>query len=104
LHLVLRNHADDSGIDWLPDAEMNTAIQRLADAEGAHHAGPGLPWPLLPRNPAHLLVALPAFGGPAVPDHVVGTVAHALREVGARRLIDELADDLLRHRACILLQ
>jgi hypothetical protein len=105
MHLVVCNLPDDSGIHWLLDAEVHTAVRRLADESGGYHTGPGLPWPLLPREPAHLLTAPPAVGDHQAPDgRLPGVVAEALRTVGATALVEELADELLRHRACVLLQ
>ncbi|GAA3204472.1 hypothetical protein ACFO1B_42340 [Dactylosporangium siamense] len=89
--------------DWLLDAEVRAAVRRLADEDGGWQAGPGLPWALLPLEPVHLLTALPAVGDHGVPDGVPGMVAEALRAVGATTLVEELAEDLLRHRACVLL-
>ncbi|MFF4809871.1 hypothetical protein ACFY03_16825 [Micromonospora chersina] len=104
MHLVVCNLPDDSGIHWVLDAKVRAALGRFADASGGHDPGRGLPWALLPREPAHLLTALPAMGTRQVPEGVPAEVAEALRAVGAMRRAEELADDLLRHRACVLLQ
>ncbi|GAB3824922.1 hypothetical protein ACFPIJ_63870 [Dactylosporangium cerinum] len=99
MHLVVCNLPDDSGITWLLDAEAQAGVRRLA----AEDAGPGLPWALLPLEPVHLLTALPAVGDHEAPDGVPGLVAEALRAVGATAMVEELAEELLRHRACVLL-
>lgn len=103
MRLVVCNLPGDAGIDWLLDAEAHATVRRLADEGGGYHTGRGLPWPLLPLEPMHLLTALPAVGDHQVPDSVPGLVAEALRAVGATALVEELAEDLLRHRACVLL-
>ncbi|GLW33073.1 hypothetical protein [Actinoplanes regularis] len=95
MYLVVCNLPDDTGIDWVLDTDAQEAHQR--------GAGSGLPWGLLPRRPEHLLMALPAFGDHDPGESVRTTVAEALRAVGAASGIDELAEDLLRHRACIIL-
>jgi hypothetical protein len=103
MQLVLRNFPDDTGIDWFTDDDLRAALRRLPDDAGGTDPGPGLPWALLPEQPAHLLMALPAFGGHDVPDGVQDKVEQALLAIGAKTLIKELATDLLQHRACILL-
>ncbi|SNY56342.1 hypothetical protein [Paractinoplanes atraurantiacus] len=98
LHLVVCTMPDDAGIDWVVDEGV-----RAADP-GPHYTDDhGLPWPLLPSDPASLLLALPAFGNPDVPEPVRAAVSHALRSVGAAKMLNELADDLLTHRACLLM-
>src|SRR5262249_31180865 len=104
MHLVVRNFPDDAGIDFLLDAQVQAMIQRLAEETGDYDPGPGLPWPLLPRDPVPLLMALPGVGDRTVPDDVPSVVAQALRAVGAIDLIEQQADELLRHRACVILQ
>jgi hypothetical protein len=103
MHLIVCNLPDDVGIDWQLDAEVNATVRRLAAEDGGYQAGRGLPWPLLPLEPTHLLTALPAVGDHQVPDSVPSLVAEALRAVGATALVEELAEDLLQHRACVLL-
>ncbi|MEO3746096.1 hypothetical protein [Plantactinospora sp. B5E13] len=100
MHLVVCNLPGDVGIDWVLDAPAQEAVR--ADL-GAEYAASGFPWDLLPREPAHLLMALPAFGDHETPDNVRSTVMQALRAVGATAGIENLADDLLKHRACMLL-
>jgi hypothetical protein len=104
MHLVIRNFPDDTGIDFLLDAQVQATIQRLAEETGGYDAGPGLPWPLLPREPVHLLMALPGIGDRTVPDDVSGVVTQALRAIGAVDLVEQLSDELLRYRACVILQ
>ncbi|XVU23172.1 hypothetical protein ACQPZJ_38820 [Actinoplanes sp. CA-054009] len=98
LHLVDCTMPDDAGIDWVIDEGVR------ASDPGPHYTGDyGLPWGLLPSEPAHLLMALPAFGDREVPAAVRAAVIGALRSVGAAAMVDELADDLLTHRACMLM-
>ncbi|MEV4515814.1 hypothetical protein AB0K00_43525 [Dactylosporangium sp. NPDC049525] len=59
---------------------------------------------MLPEDPEHLLIALPAVGDQDPPTRVRRAVVRSLRAVGATHGITKLADDLLQHRACILLQ
>lgn len=102
MHLIVRNLADDAGIDWRLDARAHDSVRQASAAE-PEYAGAGLPWALLPRNPELLLMALPVFGDPEPSAAERAEVAQALRAVGANVLIDELVDDLLRHRACMIL-
>ncbi|WP_027346873.1 hypothetical protein [Hamadaea tsunoensis] len=103
LYLILRNYPDDAGIDWQLDATATDAVDRQAAEIGGYRPGPGLPWELLPTEADQLLLALPAVGDSAVPDGVADRVAQALRAVSAVR-VDELAEELLSCRACIVLQ
>lgn len=100
MHLVVCNLPGDRGIDWVLDAHAQEAVR--ADF-GPEYGGSGFPWELLPREPAHLLMALPAFGNHETVDGVRSAVVQALRAVGATTGLEELADDLLQHRACMLL-
>ncbi|MER7420952.1 hypothetical protein ABT346_29940 [Micromonospora peucetia] len=100
MHMIVCNLPGDSGIDWVLDADAQEAVR--ADS-GPEYSGSGLPWDLLPREPAHLLMALPAFGEHETADGVRSRVVQALRAVGATAGTEELADDLLKHRACMLL-
>lgn len=51
-----------------------------------------------------MLIALPAVGDGIAPSGTPGLIAAALRAIGATNSVDELTDDLLEHRACVLLQ
>lgn len=102
MYLIVRNYPDDSGIDWRLDARAHDSVRRTTGTE-PEYAGAGLPWKLIPPTPEHLLVALPAFGDPEPSDAERNAVAQALRAVGATTRIDELAEDLLGHRACMIL-
>jgi hypothetical protein len=63
LYLIVRNLPGDVGIDWVLDAAMHSTVwAAAAAAAGGDQAGPGLLGSLLPSEPAHLLVALPAVG------------------------------------------
>lgn len=62
----------------------------------------GFSWDVLPADPVSLLLALPTLGDEDVPNGVRAAVAGAARAMGAVTAVDELADDLLRHRAFIL--
>jgi hypothetical protein len=64
--------------------------------------GPGLPWAVLPREPAHLLIAVQAAGDDIGVVEAADLVGAALRAVGATSRITELADDVLEHRAWML--
>jgi hypothetical protein len=104
MRLIICNLPDDAGIHWQIDAEVEAAIRRLADEDGGYFAGPGLPWPLLPSEPADLLLALPAIGDHTVPDDTPIALASVLRAVGATALVEELTAELLQFRACVLQQ
>lgn len=104
LYLIVRNLPGDIGIDWVLDDAVRSAVHGAAAAAGGHQAGGGPPWSLLPSEPAHLLIALPAVGDSVAPSDTPGRVAAALRAVGATNSVDELTDDLIEHRACVLLQ
>ncbi|MCP2323396.1 hypothetical protein HDA40_001903 [Hamadaea flava] len=104
MHLVVRNLADDHGIDWVLDREAEAAVDRLVEEQGGFFAGPGLPWKLLPDEPVHLLLSLPAMGDSTVPGQVPGIVKRALLAVGVMESAQDLADELLQYRACVLLQ
>ena len=94
MHLIVCNLPGDAGIDWRLDDRARAAV-------GPGHAGVALPWRLLPHVPEHLLLALPAVGDEPSDDERAA-VERALRAVGARTRIAALADDLLRHRACMI--
>ncbi|BCY07003.1 hypothetical protein [Actinoplanes sp. L3-i22] len=102
MHLIVCNLPDDAGIDWLLDADAQDGVRR-SDVSEVQYAGAGLPWGLLPEQPTSLLMALPAFGDPDPKEQEQRTVQQALRAVGATWRINELADDLLSHRACMIL-
>lgn len=104
MHLVVCNLPGDCGIDRWLDATATELITRLADEDDGHQAEPGLPWSMLPSQPAHLLLSLPVMGGPDEPAGMVRLVAKALRGVGAITLVNELARQLLQNRACVTLQ
>jgi hypothetical protein len=101
MHLVCCNLPGDVGIDCVLDSNVSAAVRRVAEDEGGYPTG-GIPWPLLPAEPGHLLMALPMTGDNVVPHEVVARVEEALAAVGARSGVDALAVDLLRHRACML--
>lgn len=102
MYLIVRNLPDDAGIDWRLDARAQEAVRQVTDSE-PEHAGAGLPWSLLPRSPEQLLMALPVFGDPEPSNDERTVVAQALRAVGGAVRIDELAEDLLQHRAFMIL-
>jgi hypothetical protein len=104
LYLVVRNFPGDMGIDWVLDDGAQSSVREAAAAAGGYQRGGGLPWPLLPHEPTHLLIALPAVGDDFTPSDARGRVVEALRAIGATNSVDVLADELLKHRACVLLQ
>ncbi|GAA2388987.1 hypothetical protein GCM10010170_100370 [Dactylosporangium salmoneum] len=99
LHLIVRNLPGDIGIDWVVDDAVHST-----GWAGVYQTDLDLPWSLLPSEPAHLLIALPAVGDGTTPSDIPGRVAAALHAVGASNSVEELADDLLEHRACMILQ
>jgi hypothetical protein len=98
MFLIVCNMPDDPGIDWVLDEDAMAALRR----DETPPTGPGLPWSLLPPDPAQLLIALQAAGDDPGALEASDRVCAALRAVGAVDRVTELADDLLEHRAWIL--
>jgi hypothetical protein len=94
LYLIVCNLPDDVGIDWVLDENAKTAVLQA----GAQPTGPGLPWSVLPADPAHLLIALQAAGDDIGDVEALDRVREAVRVIGASNQITKLADDLLEHR------
>jgi hypothetical protein len=98
MYLIVCNLPGDAGIVWVLDEDAKSAAER----DPAPPTGPGLPWSVLPREPAQLLIALQAAGDDIGAAEASDRVCEALRAVGATDQITELADDLLEHRTWIL--
>ncbi len=97
MHVVVRNLPGDQDIDLVYDAMAGRALEEHAAGAGGYEV-PGLPWALLPVNPAELLLGLPFFAPPGDGDRLTeayAAVAAALRTVGAVALVEELAAELL---------
>jgi hypothetical protein len=108
LHIVMRNFPDDAGVDFVIAPPVGGRYIPLAAMEGSFR-GPGLSWPELvaaARQPddvlspaARMLLLLPITGDTHTPAHAAPLIAKALTSVGATRLQDVVASELLNVRA-----
>ncbi|WP_432981895.1 hypothetical protein [Dactylosporangium sp. CA-233914] len=107
LRIVMRNHPDDAGVDYLLDRGDDTPVLHLAALEG-HFKGPALSWPELASTiedtgDGHaavdrFLLLLPAFGDTDTPAAAHRLVTHVVTTVGAIRDQPTLAAQLLENR------
>ncbi|MEV0566619.1 hypothetical protein [Dactylosporangium sp. NPDC050588] len=88
--------------DYLPgqDAPLVDACPGWrTSCSGPRSWSPSATWGLLPTDPVHLLLALPAFGKGENGGGDPAPVAAALRAVGATTAVDEVAAELLARRS-----
>ncbi|GAA4577740.1 hypothetical protein [Planotetraspora kaengkrachanensis] len=107
LHIVMRNFADDAGVDYVLEPNTGDQSIELAALEG-HFRGPALAWPELMAAAQHpdsdhtpaerLLLLLPAYGDSDTPATAVDVVAAALSSVGARSNEGQVSAELLDSR------
>jgi hypothetical protein len=107
LHIIMRNFAGDSGVDYVLELDAGDEPIALAALEG-HFRGPALAWSELMAaaqqpDPDHtpaerLLLMLPAYGDSDTPASAVDVVATALSAVGVRADQRQVSAELLDNR------
>ncbi|MGV9372072.1 hypothetical protein [Micromonospora tulbaghiae] len=104
LHVVMRNHEDDGGVDYVLDPGTGDLSIPLAAMEG-HFRGPAFAWPevvVAARQPdpdhtsaERLLLLVPACADSSRPNTAVDLISEALTTLGARSGVRQLSKELL---------